>query len=75
MRRACRSSFPPESMQTTKYARDMRLVDEPLDFDARPPDAVRLVPVKFRLADLTAREPDERETLELAPTTFAISFT
>jgi len=52
----------------------LRLVEEALDLDPPPTNAVRLVPVELRLADLIPREPDERDALEFAPATLAIPF-
>ena len=60
-------------MQTTNAAGSERLVEEALDLEVAPADAVRFVEVDFREADLPIRETDRRGTLELSPSTLAMS--
>lgn len=59
----------------TKRGREAVLVEESLDLDVPSADAVRFVPVEFRLAGPAVfEEANERDALEFAPACFAISF-
>ena len=51
-----------------------RPVEETLDLEPTPTDAVRFVPVKFREADAAIREPDFRDAFDFSPATFPILF-
>jgi hypothetical protein len=60
-------------MQTTKRRFARALVEEPLDLEEPAPNAMRLIPLKFREAKRAVLEPDGRDTFELAPAPFAIT--
>ena len=55
---------------TKPLGREDNLLDTALDLEVPPADAGGLVPVDLGVEDVAGlREPDERDTLELSPTT------